>query len=149
MWFNSGKTVEGRDGCRTPLPWDDSEGHGFTTGTPWLPFGKDGTSVAAQEDDPLSMLAFYRSTIELRRSLRTRLGRGVTWLETSRSAIGFTRELGSGALACVMSTAARNAVVVELPAGRWEVVLDTSGSAVVDGRSVRVPHDSTVWLQSS
>jgi alpha-glucosidase len=28
---------KGRDGCRTPLAWDDTEGVGFTTGKPWLP----------------------------------------------------------------------------------------------------------------
>jgi len=29
----------GRDGARTPLPWDGSVLGGFTTGTPWLPLG--------------------------------------------------------------------------------------------------------------
>ena len=27
----------GRDGERTPIPWDATPGAGFTTGTPWLP----------------------------------------------------------------------------------------------------------------
>ena len=30
---------KGRDGCRTPYPWDQSSGAGFTRGTPWLPIG--------------------------------------------------------------------------------------------------------------
>jgi alpha-glucosidase len=147
MWFNSGKTVEGRDGCRTPIPWDDSPGHGFTTGTPWLPFGADGTSVAAQDADPLSTLGFYRSALALRRSLRDDLGREVTWLESPAGVMAFTRVLGDGALACVLSSAGKP-VDVELPGGRWEVVLDT-GAATVTGPTVRVTPDSTVWLQSS
>ena len=29
---------KGRDGCRTPIPWDEGEApNGFTTGKPWLP----------------------------------------------------------------------------------------------------------------
>ena len=28
---------KGRDGCRTPMPWDASERGGFSTGEPWLP----------------------------------------------------------------------------------------------------------------
>ena len=30
-------SFKGRDGCRTPMPWDDSDTAGFTTGLPWLP----------------------------------------------------------------------------------------------------------------
>src|SRR5690606_15173367 len=28
---------KGRDGCRTPMPWDDSDSAGFSAGKPWLP----------------------------------------------------------------------------------------------------------------
>jgi alpha-glucosidase len=149
MWFNSGKTVEGRDGCRTPIPWTDGPGHGFTTGKPWLPFGSDQTSVEAQDADPQSMLAFYRSTLSLRRSLRADLGHTVEWLPTSRSALGFTRALGTGSFACLISTASRNRVRVALPRGRWRVVLDTGGTAAVSDEDCELGPDSTVWLQSS
>jgi alpha-glucosidase len=57
----------GRDPERTPMPWDGAAGHGFTTGTPWLPFGDQGTDVAAQLADPRSMLSLYRALIALRR----------------------------------------------------------------------------------
>ena len=31
---------KGRDGCRTPMPWDSAAPNlGFTTGAPWLPLG--------------------------------------------------------------------------------------------------------------
>jgi alpha-glucosidase len=60
----------GRDGCRTPMPWDASDGGGFTEPgvRPWLPIGtpKDQT-VAAQRDDPESVLSFVRRLIALRR----------------------------------------------------------------------------------
>ena len=57
----------GRDPERTPMPWDASPGHGFTTGHPWLPFGQQGADVAAQLADPQSMLSTYRHLIALRR----------------------------------------------------------------------------------
>jgi alpha-glucosidase len=57
----------GRDPERTPIPWDGSAGHGFTTGRPWLPFGDQGTDVAAQRADPQSMLSLYQALIALRR----------------------------------------------------------------------------------
>ena len=58
----------GRDPERTPMPWDASSGHGFTSGTPWLPFAAQGTDVAAQAADPHSMLSLYRRLIALRKA---------------------------------------------------------------------------------
>ena len=54
---------KGRDGCRTPMPWDGEAPHaGFTTGLSWLPVKPEQAErhVAGQEADPGSTLAFYR-----------------------------------------------------------------------------------------
>lgn len=58
----------GRDPVRTPLPWDAAGG--FTTGEPWLPIDPAHLplNVAAQADDPASMLALYRRLLALRRA---------------------------------------------------------------------------------
>jgi alpha-glucosidase len=60
----------GRDPERTPMRWDDGPGAGFTTGTPWLPLGGDArtVNVAAQRDDPGSMLTLHHRLLALRRS---------------------------------------------------------------------------------
>jgi alpha-glucosidase len=60
----------GRDPVRTPMPWDDRPNAGFTSGRPWLPIGaaNEPLNVAAQESDPLSMLALYSNLLALRRS---------------------------------------------------------------------------------
>jgi alpha-glucosidase len=63
----------GRDGARTPMPWDDSPGLGFTAAgvEPWLPFGDPAlANVAAQREDPGSPLHLTRDLIALRRSER-------------------------------------------------------------------------------
>ncbi len=62
----------GRDPWRTPMQWDASEGAGFTTGTPWLPFAADfaRNNVAALKRGPSSLLCLYRALIELRRHHR-------------------------------------------------------------------------------
>ena len=59
----------GREGPRVPIPWtQDAPRFGFTDGTPWLPMRWDPEhSVAAQEADAHSVLAFYRRAITLRR----------------------------------------------------------------------------------
>jgi alpha-glucosidase len=62
--------VDGRDPARTPMQWDATPNAGFTTGEPWLPLAPDAqrVNVAAQRDDPGSMLSFYRRLLALRRA---------------------------------------------------------------------------------
>jgi alpha-glucosidase len=59
-----------RDNARTPMQWDAAKNAGFTDGDPWLPVHDDYATcnVAAQEDDPDSPLAWYRSLAALRAS---------------------------------------------------------------------------------
>ena len=58
-----------RDNARTPMQWSDEENAGFTTGTPWLKVNENYTKINArqQEDDPDSVLHYYRRLIALRK----------------------------------------------------------------------------------
>jgi alpha-glucosidase len=60
----------GRDGARTPMPWSDSPGLGFTAPgvEPWLPFGDASPNVASERADSDSALHLTRDLIALRRS---------------------------------------------------------------------------------
>ncbi len=67
------RTGESRDGCRVPIPWSgDTPPYGFGPGTgqPWLPQPADWASVtvAAEQADPASTLAFYRDALRVRRA---------------------------------------------------------------------------------
>ncbi len=67
-----GKNVPGmgRDGCRTPMQWDDTAYTGFSVCEPWLPLSKDIAlvNVATEREDTASMLSLYRALITLRRA---------------------------------------------------------------------------------
>ena len=61
----------GRDGARTPMHWSGEEGAGFAAPgvRPWLPLGRhEKLNVAAQRDDPESMLSLARDVLALRRA---------------------------------------------------------------------------------
>jgi alpha-glucosidase len=63
--------VAGRDGCRTPIPWEHGPNAGFTRHgvRPWLPMTDPGErNVAAQRNDPGSTLHLVRDLIALRRA---------------------------------------------------------------------------------
>lgn len=62
--------VKPDEDIRTPMQWDgDAPGVGFTEGDPWRavnPDWADGVTVAAQDDDPDSLLNHYRALVHLR-----------------------------------------------------------------------------------
>ncbi|MEZ5134740.1 MAG: alpha-amylase family glycosyl hydrolase [Acidimicrobiales bacterium] len=63
----------GRDGCRCPIPWDDSPTHGWATEDPWLPWPPeaDVRSVDRLRQDPESILWLYRELLAMRRHSRS------------------------------------------------------------------------------
>jgi alpha-glucosidase len=84
--------VDGRDSTRAPMQWDTA-GIGFTAGEPWLPFGPSITdvNVARQDDEPGSLLNFYRQLIWFRRESAA-LNRGdYRSLETPDEIFAYTR----------------------------------------------------------
>lgn len=59
-----------RGNSRTPMQWSQEVNGGFTTGTPWLTVNPNyqTINVEAQEEDPDSILNFYKEMIALRKS---------------------------------------------------------------------------------
>ena len=61
-----------RDSARTPMQWSSEKNAGFTTARePWFYVNQNyqGINVEQQENDPNSLLNFYRKAIALRKSL--------------------------------------------------------------------------------
>ncbi len=104
--------AKGRDGCRTPMPWDAGAPNlGFTTGTPWLPLGPHHRSMAvsAQEGNADSPLEFARHFLHARKTNRAlRLGK-IKFLDAEKPVLAFTREEGSERILCVFNMSAGDA----------------------------------------
>jgi alpha-glucosidase len=84
----------GRDAMRTPMPWRNSPGGGFTRPevSPWLPFGDlSACNVEDQRNDPNSTLSLARDLIALRRATPALQTGPYRSLETSPGAWGWTR----------------------------------------------------------
>lgn len=71
-YFRSGGESPSRDGCRVPIPWEGTKPpFSFSTSADtWLPQPTDWAdlTVAAEEDDPESMLRWYQLLLGLRRA---------------------------------------------------------------------------------
>jgi alpha-glucosidase len=83
----------GRDGCRTPMQWNNSQYGGFSSIKPWLPVNQNRTeiNVEKQKNDPNSLLNFYRSLIKLRKgSNALKLGK-LSVLKSSKNVFAYLR----------------------------------------------------------
>ncbi len=100
---------QGRDGCRTPLPWNDTDPYaGFSTVEPWLPIPEShrSLSIAVQDADPDSVLTFTRRFLHWRKGQEVmRLG-DITFADTAQPILAFTRSLGSERRFCAFNLSA-------------------------------------------
>ncbi|MEB6059880.1 alpha-glucosidase [Staphylococcus pseudoxylosus] len=62
--------MENRDNSRTPMQWNDQTNGGFSEHSPWFPVNPNykTINVAKQQQDPNSILNFYKSLIVLKKS---------------------------------------------------------------------------------
>ncbi|HJR92507.1 MAG TPA: alpha-glucosidase [Acidimicrobiia bacterium] len=141
-----------RDNARTPMQWDGGEKAGFTNGEPWLAVNPNHVeiNVAAELEDPGSVLHHYRRLIELRHQLEVvRLGEFTLLLPEHEQVYAFTRSLDREALLIVANLTSAEAHV-ELPeVGDWEgaeVLISTyhDPPAVADLEALR-PWETTVF----
>ncbi|MCD4523977.1 glycoside hydrolase family 13 protein [Nocardioides sp. cx-173] len=135
-WFRTGQP--GRDGCRVPMPWSGDRppyGFGPGTGQPWIPQPDDWAplTVAAQEADPASTLAFYRRALALRREWLRDAGDDVTL-----TVLDDVLTVRRGQVTLAVNCGSRAA---PLPAG--ETLLATGPA---DGG---LPPDTAIWVRTS
>ncbi|MCX4744484.1 glycoside hydrolase family 13 protein [Kitasatospora sp. NBC_01287] len=141
MHLRSGGTDPGRDGCRVPLPWAGAAPpFGFSPAgvEPWLPQPADwaARTVAAQQADPHSMLALYRTALGLRRAEPGLRGDEFEWLPEAPGVLSFRRGAG---LCCVVNLSAEP---VALP-GHREVLLSSA-----ELKQGQLGPDSAAWLRT-
>ena len=84
---------KGRDGCRTPMPWDDSHFAGFSEVTPWLPIDEahKTLTVAHQERDPDSVLQGFRRFMQWRAEQPSLRWGDIRFLDTAEPVLAFVR----------------------------------------------------------
>ena len=89
-------TFKGRDGCRTPMPWNGGVNAGFSVGDPWLPVPAEhrALAVSLQEAEPASALQGFRAFMAWRRSQPALRWGSIRFLDTPEPVLAFTRQHG-------------------------------------------------------
>ena len=94
---------QGRDGCRTPMPWNSGEVNcGFSQGTPWLPIPDSHRqkSVAEQEQATGSTLHFTRRLLRWRKRYSALRTGNISEALSEEDNLTFTRSDQQATLTC-------------------------------------------------
>ncbi len=116
---------KGRDGCRTPMVWDNGNASsGFSTGRPWLPIKAPQAArhVAGQIGDPDSVLNFYRRMLRLRRDTEALRTGATHFFATSEPVLAFLR---GGEVICVFNLSPETHSVAVTGAGEAAISENT------------------------
>jgi len=101
---------KGRDGCRTPMPWDSRAadfgfGGAATNAKPWLPVAESQRAFAVerQEVDPQSLLHHYRELLAWRRSQPALIHGEMELLPTHAQVLAYVRSHAGERVLCAFN----------------------------------------------
>ena len=99
----------GRDGCRTPMPWNGGDHAGFTDGHPWLPIPAEhrAISVAKQDADPSSVLNTVRRFLAWRKTQPALQVGAIRFLDAPEPVLAFRRDAEGHAVLAVFNLSAQ------------------------------------------
>ncbi len=104
--------IYGRDGCRTPMPWDaDADNLGFTTGEPWLPMAEAHRELAVshQLQQPASTLNFARRFLAARKACAALRFGEIDFIDTQEPVLAFIRSRGEERILCLFNMSGEEA----------------------------------------
>lgn len=129
---------------RGPMPWDDTYNAGFTSGTPWFSVDSrylDGLNVAAQDQDPDSMLSLVRALVALREaSDAVRLGSPARVETDQPSTLALLRREDNEAVIILLNLSA-DAIpgpILTPPIGLSDLTDLTGGAITTSGSGIQV-----------
>ena len=97
---------KGRDGCRTPMPWEAQQVQGgFSSHEPWLPLPPEHLALAvdAQRGDPHSLLNFYTGLIHWRAQHPVLVHGDMRLLPLHPQVLAFERSQAGQCVLCVFN----------------------------------------------
>lgn len=134
---------KGRDGCRTPMPWQADQPHaGFSTGKPWLPVPAEHAENAVSVQDPQrdSVLNYARHILAWRKKY-PQLSRGeIRFFDGPEPVLAIRRDLAGSTSLLAAFNLGNQAVSFVWPDAQGATTLPESGMAgQSQGETVELP----------
>ena len=144
-----------RENSRTPVQWSDRKHAGFSTVEPWFPINDNyhHVNVQAQEEDPNSLLNFYRKLLEFRKEHQVALyGEYIEYMPEDKNFYVYERRLNGERLLVICAFTAEQ-IRFDAPAHidleRWTLELSNYDYcfAIGNGFTIR-PYELRVYSLS-
>lgn len=117
---------KGRDGCRTPMPWEADAPHGgFGTAKPWLPVSPSHLPLAVDRQGPDGLMAYYRQLLQWRRGQPALVHGDMALLPCDEQVLAFTRSHKGRRIVCVFNFSGQPA--------KWQTPADMGSLQPVEG----------------
>jgi len=137
-----------RDNARTPMQWNAEENAGFTSGDgAWLPVNPNyqTINVAKEEDDPASILNFYRAAIALRKETTALSFGDFEPLKTSGRIFAYFRSYQGEMYFVLLNLSARTALLPrQIRSMQGEVVLSNYEGAGLTFKKKLRPYEAII-----
>ncbi|MCB0037790.1 MAG: DUF3459 domain-containing protein, partial [Anaerolineales bacterium] len=124
-----------RDRCRSPMQWNATPNAGFSSAEvqTWLPVHENyaqGVNVAAQQNDPNSLLSFYKQLLQLRRNTPALIAGDYHALHAHSDAyyafLRYDEDSGQRCLVVLNFTAETQTIIFDLPQQRPQLLFSSA-----------------------
>ncbi|MDV7143200.1 alpha-amylase family glycosyl hydrolase [Tropicimonas sp. TH_r6] len=138
---------KGRDGCRTPMPWEAGAAQaGFSTVEPWLPLDpRHAEQAVDRQGAPGTVLDHYRQMLAFRRAHPVLATGAIRIVEAGDAVLAFERS-GEETLLMLFNLG-RTAVCRDLPDGAVPLELPGNLPPAMQGHRVDVPAQSAACFR--
>lgn len=140
----------GRDGARTPMPWDASRNAGFSSAEPWLPLAADHQSenVQNQKGDAASLYHLYRRLLSLRRTTSALVLGSYQPVAAAGDLLLFVRQHGRQRILVALNLGQEPSLVASEPQSwRGRLLLSSfldRDQEAIDGAIALRPHEGVI-----
>ncbi|MBT3338807.1 MAG: DUF3459 domain-containing protein [Anaerolineae bacterium] len=141
---------KGRDGCRSPMQWDESKNAGFSDGKPWLPVhpNHQKRNVSAQQKDENSIFNFTRKLIALRKEYETlRHGKFIHLEDMPRDVLAYLRE-GDDERILVLLNFSQKKQQMDLPSNSWEIFFSEERQEMLETDQISLVPNEVLLLKT-
>jgi len=147
----------GRDGCRSPMQWNDYKNAGFCETMPWLKVHPDFVTrnVTAQQAEPDSLFHFYKKLLAIRKATPAlQKGSFVPLTYEPRRLLAYLRQDAEQTVLVVLNFGKRKVRFAAGPRlrGDWQLLLSNKRSsvpAIKDGWLPLMGNEASIYIRKS
>lgn len=142
----------GRDGARTPMPWDRSSPNvGFSTHEPWLPIDSQHPTLAVDQQDKNdgSTLNLTRAFLAVRKTRPVLKTGEIEFIETNSALLAFDRFNTDERLTCLFNLSDQSIPFQLDPHRLASLAKDLPQRGVLEGSCARLPAHGFLFVERS